>query len=90
MADWWAEDLAVLRIDLYQRLLAAMRTKGLRVESIGGALMHFAHRSLKGFNRKQNGRSDLKPPKMKVLPSSVICTFSIRTMHVKIIMSYVC
>ena len=64
--DWWAEDLAVLRIDLYQRVLAAMRTKGLRVESIGGAIMHFASRSLKGFNRKQNGRSDLKPPKMKV------------------------
>lgn len=66
MADWWAEDLAVLRIDFYQRVLAAMRTKGLRVESIGGALMHFAQRSLKGFNRKQNGRSDMKPPKMKV------------------------
>lgn len=65
-ADWWAEDLAVLRIDFYQRVLAAMRTKGLRVESIGGALMHFAQRSLKGFNRKQNGRSDMKPPKMKV------------------------
>jgi hypothetical protein len=43
-----------------------MRTKGVRVESIGGALMHFAHKSLKGLNRKQNGRSD-KPPKMKVL-----------------------
>ncbi|KAG0614901.1 hypothetical protein M758_6G212700 [Ceratodon purpureus] len=69
-ADWWAEDLAVLRIDFYQRILATMRTKGLRVESIGGALMHFAQRSLKGFNRKQNGRSDMKPPKMKVHDSS--------------------
>lgn len=65
LSDWWAEDLAVLRIDFYQRVLAAMRTKGLRVESIGGALMQFAHRSLKGLNRKQNGRGDLKP-KMKV------------------------
>ncbi|XP_024359528.1 BTB/POZ domain-containing protein At5g48800 [Physcomitrium patens] len=70
MADWWAEDLAVLRIDFYQRVLAAMRMKGLRVESIGGALMHFAQRSLKGLNRKQNGRSDLKPPKIKVHDTS--------------------
>lgn len=75
MADWWAEDLAVLRIDFYQRVLAAMRMKGLRVESIGGALMHFAQRSLKGLNRKQNGRSDLKPPKIKVPSPSECFTF---------------
>jgi hypothetical protein len=66
VADWWAGDLAVLRIDFFQKVLVVMRTKGLRVESIGGALMHFAQRSLKGFNRKQNGRSDMKPPKVKV------------------------
>lgn len=72
LADWWAEDLAVLRIDFYQRVLAAMRTKGLRVESMGGALMHFAQRSLKGFNRKQNGRTDMKPPKMKVPSFSIL------------------
>ncbi|KAL2635854.1 hypothetical protein R1flu_007333 [Riccia fluitans] len=54
--DWWAEDLAVLRIDFYQRVLGAMRSRGLRYESIGGSLMHYAHRSLKGFQRKQSGR----------------------------------
>lgn len=55
LIDWWAEDLSVLRIDFYQRVLAAMRSRGIRYESIGGALMHYAHRSLKGLNRKQGG-----------------------------------
>jgi hypothetical protein len=59
-ADWWAEDLAVLRIDFYQRVLAAMRSRGLRYESIGGALMHYAHRSLKGLHRKHGGREMFK------------------------------
>ncbi|CAK9212931.1 unnamed protein product [Sphagnum troendelagicum] len=49
--DWWAENLAVLRIDFYQRVLAAMRSKGLRPESIGGAIMLYAHRSLKGLHK---------------------------------------
>ncbi|KAL3694174.1 hypothetical protein R1sor_007825 [Riccia sorocarpa] len=55
-ADWWAEDLAVLRIDFYQRVLAAMRLRGVRHESIGTALMHYAHGSLKGIQKKQTGR----------------------------------
>ncbi|CAM6048683.1 unnamed protein product [Sphagnum compactum] len=54
-AGWWVEDLAVLRIDFYQRVIAALRCKGLHAETIGAALMHYAHRSLKGLNRKQNG-----------------------------------
>ncbi|CAK9869678.1 unnamed protein product [Sphagnum jensenii] len=49
--DWWAENLTVLRIDFYQRVLAAMRSKGLRPESIGGAIMLYAHRSLKGLHK---------------------------------------
>ncbi|KAL3694169.1 hypothetical protein R1sor_007820 [Riccia sorocarpa] len=54
--DWWAEDLAVLRVDFYQRVLTAMRSRGLRYESIGGALMQYAYRSLKGLQKRQFGR----------------------------------
>jgi len=70
LADWWVEDLAVLRIDFYQRVIAALRCKGLHAQTIGAALMHYAHHSLKGLNRKQNGHSDLKLPRIKVHESA--------------------
>jgi hypothetical protein len=70
LADWWVEDLAVLRIDFYQRVLSVLRSKGLPVESIGAALMHYAHRSLKGLNRKQNGRGDPRLPRIKVISAT--------------------
>ncbi len=66
LADWWVEDLSVLRIDFYQRVLAALRSKGMRGDTIGAALMHYAHHSLKGLKRKQNVRSEIRPPKIKV------------------------
>lgn len=45
-ADWWTEDLSVLRIDLYQRVIAAMKCRGVRPESIGMALVNYAQKEL--------------------------------------------
>ncbi|KAJ7527747.1 hypothetical protein O6H91_16G069300 [Diphasiastrum complanatum] len=63
---YWADDLSILRIDFYQRVLAAMKSQGLRDESIGGALMRYAYHSLKGLNRKLVGweasKSSFKEP----------------------------
>ncbi|XP_041992667.1 BTB/POZ domain-containing protein At5g48800-like [Salvia splendens] len=44
--DWWAEDLSVLRIDLYERVIAAMKSRGVRPESVGAALVSYAQREL--------------------------------------------
>ncbi|KAI3932813.1 hypothetical protein MKX01_031795 [Papaver californicum] len=44
--DWWIEDLSVLRIDLYQKVITAMRCRGLRPESIGVSLMDYAEKVL--------------------------------------------
>lgn len=44
--DWWIEDLQVLRIDLYQRVIAAMKCRGVRPESIGAALVSYAQKEL--------------------------------------------
>ncbi|XP_008803011.2 BTB/POZ domain-containing protein At3g08570 [Phoenix dactylifera] len=51
--DWWVEDLSVLRIDLYQRVIAAMRRTGVRSDSITTSIMHYAQTSLKGIERRQ-------------------------------------
>ncbi|KAE9460778.1 hypothetical protein C3L33_07309, partial [Rhododendron williamsianum] len=44
--DWWIEDLSVLRIDLYQRVITAMKCRGVRPESIGASLMSYAQNEL--------------------------------------------
>ncbi|CAH2044719.1 unnamed protein product [Thlaspi arvense] len=44
--DWWIEDLSVLRVDLYQRVMNAMKCRGVRPESIGASLVSYAEREL--------------------------------------------
>ncbi|GJN07145.1 hypothetical protein PR202_ga24947 [Eleusine coracana subsp. coracana] len=49
--DWWVEDLSTLRIDYYRRVIAAMGRSGVRPESIGTSIVHYAQTSLKGIER---------------------------------------
>ncbi|KAA8543479.1 hypothetical protein F0562_021026 [Nyssa sinensis] len=44
--DWWIEDLSVLRIDLYQKIITAMKCRGVRPESIGASLVNYAQKEL--------------------------------------------
>ncbi|MBA0640596.1 hypothetical protein Goklo_023519 [Gossypium klotzschianum] len=44
--DWWIEDLSVIRIDLYQRVITAMKCCGVRPESIGASLVNYAQKVL--------------------------------------------
>ncbi|XP_051113498.1 BTB/POZ domain-containing protein At5g48800-like isoform X2 [Andrographis paniculata] len=53
--DWWIEDLSVLRIDLYERVIAAMKCRGVRPESIGASLMSYAQKELL---KKSSQKSD--------------------------------
>uniref|UniRef100_A0A0E0IXE5 NPH3 domain-containing protein n=1 Tax=Oryza nivara TaxID=4536 RepID=A0A0E0IXE5_ORYNI len=50
--DWWVEDLSALRIDYYQRVIIAMRRTGVRPESIGTSIVHYAQTALKGIERR--------------------------------------
>lgn len=51
--EWWVEDLSLLRIDYYQRVICAMTRLGVRPDSIFASLMHFAQASLKGIAKCQ-------------------------------------
>ncbi|XP_074571996.1 BTB/POZ domain-containing protein At1g03010-like [Curcuma longa] len=44
-----SSDLAALSLDLFQRVMAAMKAKGLRKETITGILMNYAQSSIKGL-----------------------------------------
>ncbi|GLT98144.1 hypothetical protein SLE2022_156620 [Rubroshorea leprosula] len=50
--DWWVEDICELDIDVYKRVLANIKTKGvLSHEVIGEALKAFAYRKLSGLSK---------------------------------------
>ncbi|KAF8388399.1 hypothetical protein HHK36_027067 [Tetracentron sinense] len=66
--DWWIEDLSVLRIDLYQRVISAMKCRGVRPESIGASLVNYAQKVLTKKPSLWNGSSD---PKVDLVISSI-------------------
>ncbi|KAL6978787.1 hypothetical protein U1Q18_020456 [Sarracenia purpurea var. burkii] len=65
--DWWIEDLSVLRIDLYQRVITAMKCRGVRAESIGASLMNYAQKELTKKSSLWNSSSQ---PKVDVVDGS--------------------
>lgn len=58
--DWWIEDLSVLRIDLYSRVIMAIKCRGVRPESIGASLMNYAQKELtkKSFFNASNNSNE--------------------------------
>lgn len=53
MVDWWAEDLTVLRIDVFQRVLMAMMARGFKQYALGPILMLYVQKSLRGLVRSR-------------------------------------
>lgn len=49
LPDWWCEDLSVLRIDHFVRVITAIKAKGMRYELVGSAIAHYAMKSLPGM-----------------------------------------
>ncbi|KAI9153622.1 hypothetical protein LWI28_014126 [Acer negundo] len=63
--EWWIEDLSVLGIEFYQRVVCAMGRSGVRPDSITASLMHYAQASLKGIGKCQIWN----PARMKSSPT---------------------
>ncbi|KAL2962682.1 hypothetical protein AAZX31_17G158000 [Glycine max] len=49
VVHWWAEDLTVLRIDIFQRVLIAMMARGFKQFALGPVIMLYAQKSLRGL-----------------------------------------
>ncbi|KAK4742346.1 hypothetical protein SAY87_000347 [Trapa incisa] len=47
--DWWFEDVSILRIDHFVRVITAIKVKGMRFEQIGAAIMHYSAKRLPGL-----------------------------------------
>ncbi|XP_059623993.1 BTB/POZ domain-containing protein SR1IP1-like [Cornus florida] len=60
IVDWWAEDLTVLRIDIFQRVLIAMMARGFKQYALGPILMLYAQKSLRGLEIFGKGRKKIE------------------------------
>jgi hypothetical protein len=49
--DWLYKQASSLRLPVYKRLIAAVRSKGMSPENVAGSLMHYARRHLSGLRR---------------------------------------
>ncbi|WMV14883.1 hypothetical protein MTR67_008268 [Solanum verrucosum] len=57
--DWWAEDLTVLGIEFFQRVLIAMMARGFKQYALGPILTLYAQKSLGGLVRSHPFNSPL-------------------------------
>ncbi|GLU07434.1 hypothetical protein SLE2022_243940 [Rubroshorea leprosula] len=48
-SDWWGKSLTVLNLDFFQRVLSAVKSKGLKQDMISKILINYAHNSLQGI-----------------------------------------
>ncbi|GAB4829681.1 hypothetical protein Ancab_019335 [Ancistrocladus abbreviatus] len=48
-ADWWGRSLTVLNLEFFQRVLSAVKLKGLKQDLISKILINYAHTSLQGL-----------------------------------------
>ncbi|KAF3629907.1 BTB/POZ domain-containing protein SETH6 [Capsicum annuum] len=48
-SDWWGKSLAMLNLDFFQRVLSAVKTKGLKQDIISKILINYAQNSLQGL-----------------------------------------
>ncbi|TKY70643.1 BTB/POZ domain-containing protein [Spatholobus suberectus] len=61
VVDWWAEDMTVLRIDIFQRVIIAMMARGFKQYAIGPILMLYAQKSLRGLDVFGKARKKIEP-----------------------------
>ncbi|KAJ7968285.1 root phototropism protein 3 [Quillaja saponaria] len=56
--DWWFEDVSILRIDHFVRVITAIKVKGMRFELIGAVIMHYATKWIPGLINGTTGPGD--------------------------------
>ncbi|CAI9264174.1 unnamed protein product [Lactuca saligna] len=59
IVDWWVEDLIVLRIDIFQRVLLAMISRGFKQNELGPILMLYAEKCLQGLEIHQKNKKKI-------------------------------
>ncbi|BBN12087.1 protein MpNPH3 [Marchantia polymorpha subsp. ruderalis] len=50
-SDWWFEDICVVCVTFFTKIIAAIKVKGMRYDLIGSAIVHYALKWLPGLTR---------------------------------------
>ncbi|KAJ4764577.1 BTB/POZ domain-containing protein [Rhynchospora pubera] len=50
--DWWGKSLSILGLDLFQKVLSSVKSKGLKQETVSRILINYAQCSLQGIMAK--------------------------------------
>lgn len=50
--DWWFEDVSLLRIDHFVRVVTTIEVKGMQPDLIGAAIVHYASKWLPGLSKE--------------------------------------
>ncbi|KAJ0704082.1 putative BTB/POZ domain, NPH3 domain, NPH3/RPT2-like family protein [Helianthus annuus] len=61
LVDWWAEDLIVLRIDIFKRVLVALLSKGFKQFALAPVLTLYAQKRLRGLEVFGKSKRNLDP-----------------------------
>lgn len=59
--DWWVEELMVLKIDTFQRILMAMEARGMKQYAFGPVIMLYAQKSLRDLDIFGRGKKKMEP-----------------------------
>ncbi|XP_031499655.1 BTB/POZ domain-containing protein At3g44820 isoform X1 [Nymphaea colorata] len=72
-SDWWFDDISCISIPLFEKLINVMKARGVRIESIAGAIMNYGKNHLPGLSRwhADLGNSCRKISSFGLPPSSV-------------------
>ncbi|CAN6452307.1 unnamed protein product [Victoria cruziana] len=57
-SDWWFDDISCISVTLFEKLINMMKARGVRIESIAGAVMHYGRKHLPGLSRWHAGLGD--------------------------------
>lgn len=68
--NWWYEDISVLSLPFFEKVILGMETVGVRGESIFGAVVHYAKKALPGLHRRHSGGRDAPHTHRKALVTS--------------------
>ncbi|THU63340.1 hypothetical protein C4D60_Mb01t14740 [Musa balbisiana] len=66
-ADWWGKALVMLNLDFFQRVLTAMKSKGLKQETVSRVLIYYAQNSIQGLAAR-----DIRPSKCSLSDAETV------------------
>ncbi len=55
LTNWWYDNLSILSLPLLERVIVGLEAKGTKPESIVGAIVHYAKKSLPSLHRRHTG-----------------------------------